>query len=126
MTQKILIVEDEPFLRKVISDQCRERGYVGDEAVDGKEALQKIKKDKFDLILLDLLLPDIDGFEVLTQLKKDPALSNIPVLIISNLGQGEEIKKGLSLGAEDYFIKAHVTPSEIIKRIQEILEKTEK
>lgn len=125
MTQKILIVEDEPFLRKVISDECREGGYMVDEAVDGKEALQKTKTDKFDLILLDLLLPDIDGFEVLTQLKKDPALSNIPVLILSNLGQREEVEKGLSLGAKDYLIKAHVTPSEILERIQKILDKKE-
>lgn len=126
MKQKILIVEDEAFLRKVISDECRENGYLVDEAVDGKEALQKTKTDKFDLILLDLLLPDIDGFEVLTQLKKESTLSGTPVVILSNLGQREEIEKGLSLGAKDYLIKAHVTPSEIIKRIQEILESTVK
>lgn len=126
MKQKILIVEDEAFLRKVIADECRENGYLVDEAVDGKEALQKTKTDKFDLILLDLLLPDIDGFEVLTQLKKESTLSGTPVVILSNLGQREEIEKGLSLGAKDYLIKAHVTPSEIIKRIQEILESTVK
>jgi len=123
MRAKILIVEDEPFLRKVISDECRERGYFVEEAIEGKEGLEKLKKEKFDLVLLDLLLPGIDGFEVLAQIKKDPELNKTPVLILSNLGQKEEIEKGLKLGAIDYLIKAHVTPSEILDKIEKILVK---
>lgn len=123
MKPKILIVEDESFLRKVIAQECRENGYLVEEAIDGEEALKKVKEENFDLILLDLLLPGMDGFQVLSQLKKDPQLSKIPVLILSNLGQKEEIEKGLSLGAEDYLVKAHVVPSEIIGRIERILEK---
>ncbi len=123
MAEKILIIEDEPFLRRIVSDQLKENGYLVEEALDGEEGLKKIQERKFDLILLDLLLPGMDGFEVLDRLKKEGMLSKIPVLILSNLGQKEEVEKGLALGAKDYLIKAHVTPEEIVAKIKEILKK---
>lgn len=123
MAEKILIIEDEPFLRRIVSDQLKENGYLVEEAIDGEEGLKKIQERKFDLILLDLLLPGMDGFEVLDRLKKEGMLSKIPVLILSNLGQKEEVEKGLALGAKDYLIKAHVTPEEIVAKIKEILKK---
>ena len=73
------------------------------------------------LVLLDLVLPGIDGFEVLKQLKADPEISHIPVVILSNLGQKEDIDRGLNLGAKDYLIKAHLTPGEIVEKVKEIL-----
>ena len=83
--------------------------------------MKKIKSEKPDLILLDLILPGIDGFEVLSQTKKDPEVSSIPVIILSNLGQKEDIERGLKLGATDYLIKAHFTPGEIIEKIRLII-----
>lgn len=123
MAEKILIVEDEPFLRRIISEHLRESGYLVTEAVDGEEGLKKLQEEQFDLVLLDLLLPGMDGFELLAQLKKEEKLNKIPVLILSNLGQREEIEKGLSLGAADYLIKAHVTPEEVLAKIREILKR---
>jgi DNA-binding response OmpR family regulator len=118
---KILIVEDDRFLRELIARKLKNEGYEVLEAVDGEEGLKKIKEEKPDLILLDLILPGIDGFEVLAKAKEDPNIAQIPVIILSNLGQREEIERGLKLGAIDYLIKAHFTPGEIIEKIKNIL-----
>jgi DNA-binding response OmpR family regulator len=121
MSKKILIVEDDKFLRELISMKLQKEGYTIIEAVDGEEGEKKIKEEKPDLILLDLILPGIDGFEVLSRIKEDPTVSSIPVIILSNLGQKEEIEKGLKLGAIDFLVKAHFTPGEIIEKIKNIL-----
>ena len=116
--KKILIVEDDKFLRELIARKVIDEGFNVSEAIDGEEGIKKIKEEKPDMVLLDLILPGIDGFEVLTRMKEDPALSSIPVIIFSNLGQKEDIEKGLKLGAIDYLIKAHFTPGEIIEKIK--------
>lgn len=118
MAQKILIVEDDKFLRELIVKKLTKEGYEVSEAIDGEEGIKKIKSEKPDLILLDLILPGIDGFEVLSKMKDDPLLSSTPVIILSNLGQKEDVEKGLKLGAIDYLIKAHFTPGEIIEKIR--------
>jgi DNA-binding response OmpR family regulator len=118
---KILIVEDDRFLRELIAKKLKNEGYEVLEAVDGEEGLKRIKEEKPDLILLDLILPGIDGFEVLEKAKEDPNTAQIPVIILSNLGQREEIERGLKLGAIDYLIKAHFTPGEIIEKIKNII-----
>jgi DNA-binding response OmpR family regulator len=118
---KILIVEDDRFLRELIARKLRNEGYEVIEAIDGEEGLKRIKEEKPDLVLLDLILPGIDGFEVLESAKKEPEIAPIPVIILSNLGQREEIERGLKLGAIDYLIKAHFTPGEIIEKIKNIL-----
>jgi DNA-binding response OmpR family regulator len=118
---KILIVEDDRFLRELIARKLRNEGYEVIEAVEGEEGLKRIKEEKPDLVLLDLILPGIDGFEVLESAKKDSEIASIPVIILSNLGQREEIERGLKLGAIDYLIKAHFTPGEIIEKIKNIL-----
>jgi DNA-binding response OmpR family regulator len=118
---KILIVEDDRFLRELIARKLKNEGYEVLEAVDGEEGLKRIKEEKPDLVLLDLILPGIDGFEVLAKAKEDPDTAQIPVIILSNLGQREEIEKGMKLGAIDYLIKAHFTPGEIIEKIKNIL-----
>jgi DNA-binding response OmpR family regulator len=119
--KKILIVEDDRFLRELISKKLVKEGYDIAEAVDGEEGLKKVKEEKPDLILLDLILPGIEGFEVLSRIKQDPATSQIPVIILSNLGQKEDIDRGMELGATDYLIKAHFTPGEIIEKIRSVL-----
>jgi len=81
------------------------------------------KSKKPDLVLLDLILPGIDGFEVLAKVKEDPATTSVPVIILSNLGQREDVERGMKLGAIDYLIKAHFTPNEIIDKIKVNLKK---
>lgn len=121
MAKKILIVEDDKFLRELIFRKLENEGYQVVAAVEGEEGLKKADEEKPDLILLDLILPGIDGFEVLSQLKQNERLASIPVIILSNLGQREEIEKGLKLGAIDYLVKAHFTPGEIIEKIKNVL-----
>ena len=121
MAKKILIVEDDKFLRELIARKLTDEGFEIIEAVDGEEGIKKIKETKPDLVLLDLILPSIDGFEVLSRVKGDASLTSIPIIILSNLGQKEEVEKGLDLGAVDYLIKAHFTPGEIIEKIKNIL-----
>jgi DNA-binding response OmpR family regulator len=121
MPRKILIVEDDKFLRELIVKKLSNEGYDVLEAVDGEQGLLQIKEGHPELVLLDLILPGIDGFEVLTQKREDPFTASIPVVILSNLGQKEDVDKGLSLGAVDYLIKAHFTPGEIIEKVRNIL-----
>ena len=118
MTKKILIVEDDKFLRELIVQKLIKEDFEVSEAVDGEEGIKKIKEEKPDLVLLDLILPGIDGFEVLSQMKKESVLVSIPVIILSNLGQKDDVEKGLKMGAVDYLIKAHFTPGEIIDKIK--------
>jgi len=121
MAKTILVIEDDKFLRELITQKLIKEGYEISEAVDGEEGIKKIKEEKPGLILLDLILPEIDGFEVLSRMKEDPAVSSIPVIILSNLGQKEDVERGLKLGAVDYLIKAHFTPGEIVEKIRNIL-----
>jgi DNA-binding response OmpR family regulator len=121
MAKNILIIEDDKFLRELIAQKLIKEGYEVSEAVDGEEGIKKVKDEKPTLVLLDLILPGIDGFEVLGKIKEDPGLSPIPVIILSNLGQKEDVEKGLKLGAVDYLIKAHFTPGEIIDKIKNVL-----
>ncbi len=123
MEANILIVEDDKFLRELISRKLLSEGFKIEEAIDGEEGLAKAKEVKPDLILLDLILPGLDGFEVLRRIKDNPSTSSIPVLILSNLGQKDEIEKGLSLGAVDFLVKAHFTPEEIVAKMKDVLPK---
>ncbi|MDO8639468.1 MAG: response regulator [bacterium] len=115
---KILVVEDDKFLRELIARKLTQEAYIVVQAVDGEDGVKKIKAEKPDLVLLDLILPGIDGFEVLARIKDDQSLGSIPVIILSNLGQKEDVERGLKLGAVDYLIKAHFTPGEIIEKIK--------
>ena len=124
MAKRILIIEDDKFLRELIAKKILKEGYEVFEAADGIEGLAKTKEVKPDLILLDLILPVVDGFEVLSQLKKEPTLSSIPVIILSNLGQKEDVEKGLKLGAAGYLIKAHFELDEIIERVKDVIERS--
>jgi len=121
MAHNILIVEDDKFLRELMSQKLVKEGYNVSQAIDGEEGLKKIKEEKPDLVLLDLILPGIDGFEVLARAKEEQEVVKIPVIILSNLGQKEDVEKGINLGAVDYLVKAHFTPGEIIEKIKRIL-----
>ena len=118
--KKILIIEDDKFLREVIAKKLTTEGYELIEAVNGENGITQAGETKPNLILLDLILPGIDGFGVLTQLKENTGTKEIPIIILSNLSQENEIKRALALGAADFLIKANFTPSEIIKKIKKI------
>ncbi|MEF8847430.1 MAG: response regulator [Candidatus Paceibacterota bacterium] len=120
MAQKILIIEDDKFLRQLVSRKLSKQDFEIAEAVDGESGLEKVKEVNPDLVLLDLILPGMDGFEVLSEIKDDPETSSVPVVILSNLGQKDEIEKGLQMGAEDYLVKAHFTLGEIVEKIKKV------
>lgn len=119
--KNILLVEDDPFLIDIYRSKLKEVGFSVDTAEDGEQAITKMKDKKPDLVLLDIVLPDIDGWEILKQIKTDPELKDLKVVILSNLGQKNEVEKGVELGAVKYLIKAHFTPSEVVSEIKKIL-----
>lgn len=92
-------------------------------AEDGVQGLELAKKHKPDVVLLDIILPKLDGFAVLKELKNDPQLSDVHILLLTNLGQDEDVEKGKKLGADDYFIKANHTPAEIVEKVKYLLSK---
>ena len=116
--KKILFIEDEPSLRKSIKKLLEDHHYLLLEAEDGEAGLLLAKKEKPDLILLDLILPKKDGFEVLAELKNDSETVNIPVIVLTNLSQTQDIEKALSLGAISYLVKANYSLSEILEKIK--------
>lgn len=120
---KILIIEDDKFLRDLMSQKLIKEGFSVKVAIDGEEGLKTAIADPPDLILLDLILPRIDGFGVLGKIKKEEKLSHLPVLILSNLGQKEDVKRAMSMGAQDFLIKSNFTLGEITERIKTILKK---
>jgi len=121
MPKTILIIEDDKFFRELIVQKLIKEGYKTSEAGDGEEGLKKIREEKPDLVLLDLILPGIDGFEILSRMREDPTLAQISVILLSDLGQKEEVERGLKLGAIDYLIKAHFTPEKIVEKIKNVL-----
>ena len=120
-TKSILLVEDDEFLAELYATKLQLEGFEVALAVDGEKGLQMTKDLKPDLILLNIILPKMDGFEVLAAVKKDPALKSIPIILLTNLSQKDEVKKGLDLGAIDYLIKAHFMPSEVVKKIKDTI-----
>lgn len=121
MMKKILLIEDDKFLRELMVKKLLTMDYDVTSAVDGESGLSMIKEVKPDVVLLDLILPGINGFEVLEKAKQDPEIADIPVIILSNLGQKEDIERGQKLGAADFMIKAHFTPQEVVNKIKTIL-----
>ncbi len=120
---KVLLIEDEKMLAEMYRTKFDNEGFKIDVAFDGDEGLKAAKSEKPDIILLDIILPKLDGFLVLKELKKDPSTKKIPVILLSNLGQDEDIKKGKKLGADDYFVKANHTPAEIVNKVKQELGK---
>ncbi len=115
---KILFVEDEPNLQKAISEVLKQEGYQIIGAGDGEEGLEKAKAEKPNLILLDLILPKKDGFEVLKELKSDNELKDIPVIVLTNLEGIGDVEKALSLGATTYLVKANYDLEDVVKTVR--------
>ena len=120
--KSILIVEDEPLLSNLLKQRLEKEGYVVVQAQDGQEALEKLKEQMPNLVLLDIILPKMSGFEFLEKVREGPQLEGVPIIIISNLGQESDIQKGQSLGAVGYFVKAHISIEDLVGQIKQFLE----
>lgn len=117
----ILLVEDDLFLVDLYSTKLREVGFEVEIAVSGREGLKKLKEKKPDLLLLDIVLPDLDGWEVLEEIKKDEKLFGLKIFVLSNLGEKKDIERAQQLGVTKYLIKAHFKPSEVVEEIKKVL-----
>lgn len=120
-TRKILIVEDDKFLSKMLGRMLESHNYNVVHAASGKEGLIKSADNEVKLILLDIMLPDIDGFDLLETLKTQAATKKIPVIIMSNLGQPEDKKQGKTLGAADYLVKSDLSLDEVVAKVRTYL-----
>jgi DNA-binding response OmpR family regulator len=118
---KLVIVEDEEALLGVLSEKMRKAGFEVLVARDGEEGMRVIEKSNPDLVLLDLILPKKDGFEVLLELKARQDLKMIPVIVLSNLDEDENLKKALRMGAEDYIVKTQHTVNEVVEKVADRL-----
>lgn len=118
---RILIVEDEITLARVLQEKFEKEGFQVQVIKDGESVMGALKKDKPDIVLLDLILPKKHGLDVLKELKADSELAEIPVLVLSNLDSDEDIKNALSLGAVDYFVKAQHPIKEIVEKVNNYL-----
>lgn len=118
---KILLVEDDPFLLSLLKNRLLKEGLDVTSAKDGEEASKLIKANKYDLLLLDIILPKKSGFELMEEIRADPQLEKTRVIIISNLGQPEDVTRGKQSGAIEYFIKAKTSIDELVARIKEIV-----
>ncbi len=116
----VLVIEDDQFLRELLLRKLAHEKIEAQGSIDGEDGLEKIKKLSPALVLLDLMLPVLDGFEVLKRVRRDtdPARAKLPIVILSNLGQESDIAKGKDLGANDYMVKANFTTEEIINKIR--------
>ncbi len=118
---KILIIDDDPFILDMYVLKFKEVGFQIETAKNGKEGLQKITDTKPNAVLLDVVMPIMDGFEVLRHLAKEKTLEETKVILLTNLGQKYDIERGLKLGAKDYIIKAHFTPSQVVDKVKSVL-----
>lgn len=119
--QKILIVDDEPFILKSLSFVLMKEGFKIETATNGLEAMEKIKKNKPDIVFLDIMMPKMNGMEVCQWIRQDPILKNIYVIILTAKGQEMDREKGFSIGADEYMTKPF-SPSSVVQRIKEILQ----
>jgi DNA-binding response OmpR family regulator len=120
-TRRILLAEDDRFLRKAAETALKRQGFTVLAAVDGEEALRMARAEAPDLILLDLIMPKLQGFEVLRALKADAATAATPVIILSNLGQESDVKQAMDAGAVGYFVKANLSLQDLVKKVGETL-----
>ena len=119
--KKILIIDDDPFIADMYVLKFKGEGFEIEAANDGKIGMERAAKMKPDVILLDVVMPGIDGFDVLQKLRGDASLGRPKIIFLTNFGQREDIERGMKLGADGYIIKAHFTPSEVSAKVKEVL-----
>lgn len=118
---KVLLIEDDPFLLNMYATKLEMENFQVFTAEDGEKGLKLIAKEIPSVVLLDIILPGMDGYEVLKKIKADDKLKDIVVILLTNLGQKEDVDKGLSLGAKDFLIKAHTMPAEVVAKIKVVM-----
>lgn len=118
---KVLVIEDERMLTEMYATKFVMEGFEVEKAFDGADGLAKARTADADVILLDIIMPRLDGFAVLKEIKKDEKLKHTPVLLLTNLGQDDDVKKGKELGADDYFVKSNHTPADVVAKAKELL-----
>lgn len=119
--QKVLLVEDDRDLIEMYETKFKMEGFEVIKAENGVNALELVKKEKPVIILLDIVMPELDGFQVLRSLRADPETKGVPVILLTNLSQEADIKKGVELGAADYLVKANFTPNEVVAKVRKVL-----
>ncbi|MFH1286817.1 MAG: response regulator [Candidatus Magasanikbacteria bacterium] len=118
---QVHIIEDDTFLVNIYKTKFEMEGFSVSVSENGEAGLAAVKKKQPDIILLDILMPKMDGFTVLKKLKADKNLKDVPVILLTNLGQKNDVEKGIDLGAVDYLIKAHFKPSETVAKVKKVL-----
>ena len=120
---KVLLVEDDPLMLRMYQRKLSSDGYEVDTAINGEEGLVRIRSGRPDLVLLDIMMPKLNGLEMLERMKADPTISKVPVVILTNLGGSQDdIDRGLELGAVAYLVKSAYRPDEVVAKVKEILE----
>ena len=119
--KKVLLIEDEEMLSEMYKMKFVAEGFEFIKAKDGESGLELAKKEKPDIILLDIIMPKMDGFAVLKELKSDATTKRAKVILLTNLGQDEDVKKGKSMGADDYLVKANFTPMQVVDKVRQVL-----
>jgi len=120
--KKVLLIEDEVNLQKTIGEVLRQEGFELIEAADGEAGINLAKSEKPDIVLVDLILPKKNGFEVIEELKRDPETENIKIIVLTNLGSSADVEKALELGATTYLVKANYALEDIVKKVRDLLE----
>src|SRR3989344_1037407 len=121
--RKIVLVEDDSLMSSILATHLIKEGFAIVSVTNGTQAFERIQAEQPSIVLLDIVLPGVDGFNVLQKLKQEESTKSIPVLILSNLGSEEEIQRGMDLGAEAYLVKANSMVEEITSKVREILNK---
>lgn len=121
--KKVMIVEDDKFLSFLLKSRLEKDGFTVEQMFDGEEAIQRLKQEVPDLIILDLIMPKVTGFEVLKTVSVTPELAQVPVVIVSNLAQDSDIEKARELGAKEYYVKVKVSMDDLVNRIKTLLVK---
>lgn len=120
---KVLLVEDDEMLHGMYTQKFKNQGYEVVSAYNGADGLKLAETEHPDVILLDVIMPKMDGFVALKKIRKGNTTAKIPVILLTNLGQEEDVRKGRELGADDYFIKANHTPQEVVDKVKALLNK---
>ena len=119
--KKILLIEDDQFISDIYTTKLKSSGFEVEGASDVQEGIQKLKQSRFDLVLLDLILPNENGWTLFSEIQKDDTLRDLKIIVCSNLSQKEDIDKAIKMGAIKYLIKANYTPSEIVEEVKKTL-----
>lgn len=120
--KKVLIVEDDKFLSQVLKTRLEKEGFTVLQAMNGEEGIEAMKKEKPHLVLLDLIMPGVSGFELLERVSVDPQTSQIPIVVASNLGQEGDIERARRLGVREYYVKVKTSIDELTKMVKMMLE----